>query len=398
MKGKKRILVIGPGMEVGGVERSLIGLLDALNYNQVEVDLFLFSHTGEFMPLINKNVSLLPEKKLYSYISVPILKLFCKGHFFAAAMRLFSKAIGALRAKFTGAENVNTNLCNKIFTIFTRSLQKEYDLALGFFGPHYFLERKVAAKTKIGWVHTDYSNAIVNVDVAFAFPMWRNLDYIANVSDGVKDSFLKLFPSLASKTVVIENILSPDFIRQQSKLVDVSHEMPEDTAVELLSVGRFCKAKGFDQALLACKKLLDDGLNIRWYFIGYGPDEQKLKRLISELRLTEYAIILGKKTNPYPYIKQCDIYVQPSRYEGKAVTVREAQALGKPVLITEFTTSHSQLQNGFDGHICPMGVDGIVDGVKRMVFDDVYRERLAQNASKYSYGNKEEVEKIYQYL
>lgn len=398
MKDRKSILVIGPGMEIGGVERSLIGLLDAFDYDKVEVDLFLFSHTGELMPLINKHVSLLPEKKLYSYISMPILKLFCQGHLFAASVRLFSKAFGALRAKLTGAENVNTKLCNKIFTAFTGSLRKQYDLALGFFGPHYFLEKKVTAKTKIGWVHTDYSNVNENIDVKFTLPMWSKLDYIANVSDSVKDAFLTLFPSLASKSIVVENVLSSAFVRRQSELIDVSQEMPNDGCFRLLSVGRFCRAKAFDDAIRACKRLHEEGLKIKWYFIGYGPDQRMLEDLIAELGTGEYTVVLGKKENPYPYIRACDLYVQPSRYEGKAVTVREAQALGKPVLITKFATANSQLQNGFDGHICPMGVNGIIEGVKRMLLDEAYRAQITQNTADSRYDKIEEVEKIYQYL
>lgn len=120
--------------------------------------------------------------------------------------------------------------------------------------------------------------------------------------------------------------------------------------------------------------------------------------MIDKLELQGRFFLLGKKTNPYPYIKACDIYVQPSRYEGKAVTVREAQILNKPVLITNFPTAKSQLENGVDGYICPMGVDGIVEGIKKLVDDVEFRTEIVNNVSQRNYGNEREVEKIYRLI
>ena len=129
-------------------------------------------------------------------------------------------------------------------------------------------------------------------------------------------------------------------------------------------------------ALLACKELLKIGYDIKWYIVGYGGEEKNLKNLIKKNDMTDRFILLGKKTNPYPYIKKCDIYCQPSRYEGKAVTVREAQILGKPVVITNFPTSKSQVQDGFDGLITPMGVFGIANGIKKLIEDNELKRGL----------------------
>jgi glycosyltransferase involved in cell wall biosynthesis len=100
-------------------------------------------------------------------------------------------------------------------------------------------------------------------------------------------------------------------------------------SIKLLTAGRFCYQKAFDNAVRLCKILLERGMNIKWYALGYGTEEEKIKSMVRELGIEESFIFLGKKINPYPYMKACDIYVQPSRYEGKAVTVREAQMLGR---------------------------------------------------------------------
>jgi glycosyltransferase involved in cell wall biosynthesis len=135
-------------------------------------------------------------------------------------------------------------------------------------------------------------------------------------------------------------------------------------------------------------------MKVRWYILGYGPDEPLLRKLISENKLEESFILLGKRTNPYPYMKACDIYVQPSRYEGKAVAVREAQMLGKPVLISDFATASSQLEHNVDGYITEAGVDGLVRGIQLLAKDSELRHRLAVTAASRDYGNLAEVQKV----
>ena len=145
-----------------------------------------------------------------------------------------------------------------------------------------------------------------------------------------------------------------------------------------MTVGRLSHAKGLDNAVRACRKLVDKGYEIEWYVVGYGPLEEELKGLIDELNLQNHFFLLGKKTNPYPYIKASDIYVQPSRYEGKAVTIREAQILGKPVVITNFPTAKSQAQDGVDALITPQSVEGIVEGIQRLIDNPNLKEELEE--------------------
>ena len=376
-------------MEIGGVERSLLGLLNAFDYDKVEVDLLLWAHKGDLMPYLNAAVTLLPEIKRFSYITTPIKSLLKQGHILAALVRFYAKGVSTVRARLTKCNTVNASLCNKIFTRFSKKLPKEYDLALGFFGPHFFLDRKVKAKEKIGWVHTDYTNQAERLDQHFVRPFWSKLDHIACVSHSVKDSFASIFPDMAGKMTVCENILDPQFVRTQAQAFSVEDEMPKDGSFRILSVGRFCTAKAFDEAILACKLLHKKDPAIKWYFIGYGPDEDKLKTLIQEEGTGTYTILLGKKTNPYPYMLSCDLYAQPSRYEGKAVTVQEAQILGKPVLITEFNTARSQLVDGYDGYICPMGVEGIVSGITYLRSHPEVQERIVAGCMATDYRNKD---------
>ena len=393
---KKKILVVSYGMEIGGIERSLIGLLDAFDYAKYDVDLFLFAHKGEFRHLINKKVNLLPEIEMMSYIKKPIVKVFKNYHFKLGIIRLYAKLIARIVELIFKKPG---SLMSRVFRIaehYFPNIEKEYDLVLGFQTPFDYVLNHTKANTKIGWVHTDYSN--VKVDVDYELKNWKQLDYIAAVSSECKSTFNTVFPTLKTKTIVIENILDPQFVREQASLFNVTDEMPKDGSVQICSVGRFCEAKAFDESIIACKKMIDLNYDLKWYIIGYGPDEALLRRMVSENQLENHFIILGKKENPYPYMKACDIYVQPSRYEGKAITVREAQILGKPVMITNFPSAKSQLENNIDGYICEMGVNGVVKGLKHLLENPEICELLVENTKKRDYGNVNELNKIYDLL
>jgi glycosyltransferase involved in cell wall biosynthesis len=271
----------------------------------------------------------------------------------------------------------------------------EYDLAISFLTPHYFVAEKVRAKKKIAWIHTDYS--AIQVDVESELAMWGRYDTIASISDAVTESFLSVFPSLREKIVLIENILPRELITAQAEAFPAD-EMPDDGCIKLLSIGRFSSAKNFDNVPDICKRILDAGLTIRWYLIGYGGEEAFIRSKIQEAGMEDRVIILGKKENPYPYIKACDLYVQPSRYEGKAVTVREAQMLCKPVVITRYATSSSQLEEGVDGVIVPMDNEGCAAGIASVIRNEEFRTLLIENTMRNDYSNAKEINKIYQLL
>lgn len=125
-----------------------------------------------------------------------------------------------------------------------------------------------------------------------------------------------------------------------------------------------------------------------WYIIGFGSDEQLIRRRIAECGMENRVILLGKKENPYPYIKACDLYVQPSRYEGKCVTVREAQMLGKPIVITNYETAKSQLENGVDGIIVPLDNQKCAEGILNLLKCDGLLDALVSNCRKRDYSKR----------
>lgn len=395
---KKKILIFSHAMEIGGAERALLGLLTSFDYSKYEVDLFLLKHSGELMPLISEKVNLLPEVPSYSAIMKPIVTVLRSGQIDVALGRLNGK----FRAKkFDSKHNfsdsaVAVEYSHKYTKKFMPMISdKEYDIAISFLTPHYFVAEKVKAKKKIAWIHTDYS--YIDIDVESELKMWSVYDNIISISDDVTKAFLKKFPSLENKITVIENILSKQFIDEQVGLINIDDEF-DNSKLKLLSVGRFCEAKNFDNVPEIASIIKSKGIDFKWYIIGYGSDEDLIKSKIAEFSMEDTVIILGKKENPYPFIKSCDIYVQPSRYEGKAVTVHEAQILNKPIIITDYPTAKSQLTNGFDGVIVSLDNQDCADGIAKVIQDKELQSKLIENMKSTNYSNESEIEKLYKLI
>lgn len=393
---KKSLLIVSHALEIGGAERSLIGLLDALDPERWDIDLFLLRHQGELIADIPEYVNLLPEVPAYTVLARPMKDTLREGHVLLTAARLTGRIAAGRYAKKHGhtESGVALEYSHKFTCPLMPKIQpdQEYDLAVSFLTPHYFVAQKVRAKQKIAWIHTDYSRVQVNIPSETA--MWSAYDHIASISDAVTESFLKLFPGLKNKVVLIENILPVRYVKKQAKAFSVEPEMPAD-GIRLLSIGRFCYQKNFENVPDICARLLEKGLRVYWYLIGFGPDEGLIRERIAASHMEEHVIVLGKKENPYPYINACDLYVQPSRYEGKAVTVREAQMLGKPVVITRYATAKDQLEDDVDGVIVPMDNEGCAEGIAVLLRNPEEMARLSDCCQQRDYTNAAEIGKLY---
>lgn len=396
----RNLLIASYDMEVGGVERSLAGLLDEFDYRNYEVHLMLYRHQGDFMSLLSDKANLLDEVPQYASFRKSISETL-KGKQFAIGLsRVLAKLHSQFEGRRSGAKETGyyqMQLMWKYALPFLPMEKRAYDVAISYLWPHYYVAEKVQANTKIAWIHTDYSTIATNSELDLK--MWDKFDFIMAVSDACKESFLEKYESLRSKVVVMENIMSPAFIKNMALEACETNPMKRDQRFKLMTVARFSHAKGIDNAVRAMKLLVDKGYHdIAWYIVGYGGDEEAIRELIAEYELDNSFILLGKQTNPYPYMNECDLYVQPSRYEGKAVTVTEAKILGKPIVITNYPTAPSQVHHEWDGFITELSVEGIAAGIERMYVDEELRTRLAQNCQQFDYSNGYELEKLYELI
>ena len=393
----KKILIFSHAMEIGGAERALLGLLETIDTTKYEVDLFLMRHQGELMKYIPSDVRLLPENPKYACLAIPFADVLKRGQFGVAVGRFVGKYKAAKRVKalHLPAENdVALEYSHKYLRAHVPMVSEtKYDLAVSFLTPHYFVAEKVNADKKIAWIHTDYS--VVAVDRASQLKMWDAFDVIASISDRVTDSFLKVFPELEQKIQLIPNIMPMRYMQSMASAFSAEEEMQSDGSIRLLSIGRFCAAKNFDNVPDICRRILAFGCDVKWYLIGFGGDEALIRQRIRDAGMENRVTILGKKENPYPYIAACDLYVQPSRYEGKCVSVIEAQILNKPVVITDYATSASQLEDGVDGVIVPMDNAGCAEGIAAVLRNEELRQKLTENTKTRDYTNAREITKLY---
>lgn len=379
-------------MELGGAESALIGMLQSFDVNKVDVDLFIYDHRGDFFPLIpTEKVNLLPQIEVYSMLERPLKEVLKNGFYSLALMRL----LGKLDAKFTAGNElvIQPKWASKILPPIANK-ECIYDLAISFLTPHYFVLDKVNARKKVGWIHTDYTK--IPVDAKREVKMWERLDQIVSISLDVTKSFLQVFPTLKNKIILIENILSPEFVKQRAKEFkpNLFHLNSKPSDLNLLSIGRICPQKNFDNIPFIAKKMKEMGVKFHWYIIGPG-EHNDIDETILKTRTGDVITFLGPKSNPYPYIKACDVYLQPSRYEGKSVTVREAQILCKPVVVTNYATAPSQIQDGVDGVIVPMDNENCARGMVAFLNDRAKQEQIIEYLRKNDYGNENEIEKIY---
>lgn len=388
---KKNILFIMNNLNCGGAEKALISLLQTMDYSKYNVDLLLFKQEGIFLNNIPKEVNLLKEPIGYNYFDMSIKEaiLDCIKKF------RFDIALNRLFAGYIFKTEKNRVVCEqrvwKYISSSIKYLNKKYDVAIGYLekNPIYFCVEKVNAKKKIGFIHNDYEQLGMdpNIDVKY----FDKLDNIVTVSESCEKVLKQKFPQYEQKIKVMYNILSTKTI---NKMADENVYI-DNEKINIVSVGRLNYQKGFDMAIEACELLKKDGYDFTWSILGEGEERSKLEKMIKERNLEKIFILKGIQENPYPYIKQADIYVQPSRFEGKSIAIDEAKILNKPIIVTDFSTAKDQIVNEKNGLIVDMNSENIYKAIKKVIDLKELRQKLRLNLSMEKLGTEKEIEKLY---
>ena len=388
---KKKVLFLNYSLHSGGIEKSLVTLLSLFDYEKYDVDLQLFANDGLFLPRVPKQVHLLPplfpkEYKLNIRQALPTLLR--QGHPLTALCRA-----GVTFAGLRGTMGERLVKMWKVERKFVRKSPKQYDAAIAFMEgqPIYYCADNVSAKRKIGFIHGDYT--AMGLDRTFDEPYFAKMDAVCTVSESCKDALVKTFPQFAEKFHVQYNILSPKFLRKMAE--EPTSVSDHYQGMRVLTIARLSQQKGLDIALPAVSQLRKKGMNFRWYIIGIGPEKEALQAQIQELGIQNDAVFLGEQGNPYPFVKISDVYMQPSRFEGKSIAVDEAMALCKPILLTDFSTARDQITDGKTGLIVPMTSEGVADGLERLLTNAALRNRLENELAAHDYSNEDEIFKLY---
>lgn len=285
---KKKILFGSVHAQLGGIERTLINLLNKLDYDKYEVDLMLLLKNGD---LINE----IPEEVK---VITPYSEIFTK--FFAKESK-FSKIIKHL-------------LYNK-YTAWLWTNNKNYDVAIDYAGYYLFTDYYIANSNgvkKYIWLHSNvYGSEKYDKNFKNKFvknnKKYRKYNKIVCVSNSAKEDFDKMFSEYKDKTIVINNILE-DTLR-------FNNPVSLNGKYKIVSVGRLSPQKGLERLVKVHKILIDKGYDITTYLIGGGSEFDKINNLVKENNLEESFIMLGAKSNVYDYIKESDLFVSTTHYE-----------------------------------------------------------------------------------
>ena len=391
---KKKLLFVMSSMDSGGGERSLLTLLTLLDYDRYDVDLLLFNCSGLFLDKLPKQVNLLSHSRDYADFTLP----------FAASVKALAKRgkfallFNRVRYAKTLRQFADRPLLadTKAWRFLKSALPNDwpvYDVAIGYLEgtPNYTVAECVKADTKIGYIHNDYNK--LGLSAQLDRPFVEKLDYLVTVSPECGKALEQNFPEAVEKIRVIENITSPTVLKMQAN--EAPKEYENLPCPKLLTIGRLRSQKGYDLALDAAEKLKADGAAFRWFCIGTGGLRQQIEQTIAEKDLGDCFVLLGERANPYPYMAYCDIYVQPSRYEGKSIALDEAKSFAKPIIATRFSTVFDQLTDGETALLAEMDGADIAEKIERLLADEALKTRLTENLKREKVGNEEELEKFY---
>lgn len=391
---KKELLFVINSLICGGAEKALISLLQTIDYSRYNVDLLLFKQEGLFLNQIPSQVKLLDVPENYHYFDMSlkraVLSNLKKGHFKVA----FYRFLFGIQNKLEKIPALKEQKSWRFLKMVVNPLEKKYDVAIGFLekNPNYFCVDKVTAKKKIGFIMNDYNQ--LKMDKSIDNYYFSKLDYIVQDSMESNTVIKKVFPRFAHKMVIVKSIMSAQAIHQLAQ--QTVSDMPQGTTI--VSVGRLTHQKGYDIAIEALKILADKGVDFKWVILGDGEEKQMLLQKISEYQLQNKVFFLGVKENHYPYLKQATIFLHTARFEGFGIVISEAKILQKPMVLTNFNTAKSHIQEGINGFIAEMNPQAVADKLEILLRSTNLQKQFSQNLGKQNFGSEHEIETFYKII
>lgn len=383
----KKVLIVMTSLYNGGAEKSLVNFINELPEDKYEIDLLLFKRYGMFLSQIPNYVNILKTptnlKKLYGKLSDAQNLL---------PTKLFGTAISHILTK-----NISEKKGYRWKYFYSKKIdrvEKNYDVAIAYISGEilYFVDEKVNAKKKIVWVHNDYKTAKYSKNYDYEY--FSKMNAIVSISEHCVNILKKEFPKFKSKIYCVKNITSSHVVKDRAN--EFKPKEFDYSVSRILSIGRLNEQKGFDMAIQAAALMKAKGLKFKWYIIGNGELKKSLEKQIREKNVSEYFILLGPRENPYVYIKNCSIFVQPSRYEGKSVVLDEVKILAKPIVTTNYPTIRDQLSDD-EGLVVDMTPEGIAQGIIEML-DENRKKTYSKYLSEREYGNQKDINLYYKVI
>lgn len=351
----KKLLFFGYTLEVGGAEKVLVDFLKVLK-NKYEIDLVLLQKKGELLGEVPEGIDVYEIRK---------------NNFTYALFRYIP---------FFRRRTIN-KLANR----------KDYDVAIGFFeGRSATWVADIKKKIRrIAWIHNDVDKFDIGISEKEIKKSYKQMDQIVTVSARAKENFCCKYLISFDDVVVLYNLIDDENILEKAK-----EDVPKNNVFTFVNVGKMRPQKRQDRLIDIARRLKDDGYNFKIQIIGNGPEEDRLKKMISDLDVEDRVELLGLKTNPYPYVKNADCFVLSSEFEGFGIAVKEALLLKQLVISTKVTGVEEMLEAPKYGLIADNSVESLYTQMKNVLDGNVDVDTIKNNLEHFDCGNKQIVEKL----
>lgn len=365
---RKRLLFVNGHLNVGGVEKSLVDLLCALDYSKYEVDLLLLETEGGYLEKLPHDINVIyhDPTHVYGQAFITIIENLLQGRFSDLFYRLV-----LMSAPYLGDGMYR-------FLRPLLGIRKQYDCAIAYRvgEPNKIVSLAVKASKKICWWHNGECNYDLQ-GIKQINQLWKNLDCLVTVSEGCKQMIRAKF--MFEKGIhVIPNIIDITKIVQMA-----GNENPylEEKKTKIVTLGRLCWEKHIEDVPLIAKKLLEHGCNdFKWYIIGDGTKRREISEKIKELCVSDYVIMLGRKDNPYPYLKYADVMMHTSYVEAHCLTLLEAMALKTPCVATKTVVPQDFTIDGENCLLAEQDINHQYECLSRMLYGDINKMEMVEHA------------------
>lgn len=389
---KTKLLLVMPSLYTGGAEKSFISMLSLLPRDKFDINVMIVNEGGLFYSRLPHDIKLVPPPKNLKIALGSIHSDFIKKNCttWDRMCKIMSNVIIRFRTLF------KLDFSQLTWMLWKRSipqLETHYDAAISYTNgiTNYYVIDKISATKKILWVHTDFNK--VKANHKFEYTYFSKADKVVTISSLCVESLKDNFPNL-NKFICLENISSGNIIQTMAnEYYPKEYNKEDNKTLKILSIGRLSIEKGFDLAIEASNILHQKQFNFKWFIIGVGNLEKNLQNKIIEYNLQDTVYLLGQRSNPYPYIKHCNIFIQTSRFEGKSIVVDEAKILNKPIIATNYPSVSDNIENDITGIICDLSSTSIAETIINLSKDKSKQKDLITNLNKMCNGNEEEIKK-----
>lgn len=389
---KKKVLFVIDSLNSGGAEKSLVSLLSLFDYERFDVDLLTFKQGGLYVPLLSKNVNLIDSPEIFHKMQESVLGLIKKKDLKTMLWRINTGFSLRYKGKITSIKHGAQLMWPRLDKVIPQ-LEDKYDIAIAYSQgtPTYYVAKKVKTNKKLCWVNIDYKFAGYNRN--FDCKYYEKFDNIVTVSEVCTNVLKEVFPEFNNRIITIYDIISEKLI---NKMADEGNSFNDNySGIRILTIGRLVYQKGYEYAVEAAKYLKEENIDFRWYVIGEGILKSNLEKMVNDYKLEDNFKFIGTFTNPYPFIKECDIYCQPSRFEGFGLAIAEARILNKPIVATNFDIVYDQIRDGENGLISGMNGKEVGKKLKGLIENNKIRRSIINNLKNEKIGTEDEIEKIY---